>query len=111
MLFRSTLIFDLVLLESDLVPMQTADSLFELSNDRVILQTVKYAETGDDIILRLYESIGSPQTLELNCKTSYKSAFECNMLEEKEQELKLANNMLQLEFKPFEIKTVRLSRG
>ena len=101
----------LVLLESDLVPMQTADSLFELSNDRVILQTVKYAETGDDIILRLYESIGSPQTLELSCKTSYKAAFECNMLEEKEQELKLANNMLKLEFKPFEIKTIRLSRG
>lgn len=101
----------LLLLESDLVPAQASSSLFNLSNDRVILQTVKHAEEGDDIILRLYEAIGSPQTTELSCETSYKSAFECNMLEENEEELELTDNKLQLEFKPFEIKTLKLSRG
>lgn len=100
----------LVLLESDLIPAQDQDSLFNLSNDKVILQTIKYAEAGEDIILRLYESVGAAQIAELSSSLPYHKAFECNMLEEPEEELIISDNKLQLEFKAFEIKTLKLSQ-
>lgn len=100
----------LVLIESDLIPTQAESSLFNLSNDNIVLQTVKYAEEGDDVILRLYESTGSAQITELCSQNSYLKAFECNMLEENEEELMISDNKLSLEFKAFEIKTLKLVR-
>ncbi len=99
----------LVLLESDLIPQESQSSLFSLSNDGIILQTVKFSEVGNDIILRIYEAMGSSQETELFMQDSYYKAFECNMLEENEHELTIVNKKIHLEFKPFEIKTIKLN--
>ena len=40
----------LVIIESDFIPLESESSLFRLSNDKVILQTIKFAEASDDII-------------------------------------------------------------
>ena len=100
----------LVLLESDITPQASQISLFSCDNQAIIIQTVKYAESGDDVILRCYESIGSAQLTTLSLPDTYQAAFECNMLEENEAELVIDNYKLKLEFKPFEIKTIKLSK-
>ena len=99
----------LVILESDLVPNTKEYSLFELDNPAIVLQTVKYAEEGEDIILRCYESIGAKQKTILKLTNDYKTAYECNMLEINEQGLNIEDNSISLEFLPFEIKTIKLS--
>jgi alpha-mannosidase len=101
----------LVILESDLIPEHTEYSLFELDNPAIIIQTVKYAEEGDDIILRCYESIGANQKTKLKLTNTYEKAYACNMLEINEEELKLEDNTLNLKFSAFEIKSIKLSKN
>ena len=63
------------------------------------------------LFLRLYEATGSAQATELFTKDSYSKAFSCNMLEDNEQELIIVNKVFHLEFKPFEIKTIKLVKN
>ncbi len=99
----------LLLLESDILPDHNQVSLFSTDTPAVIIQTVKYAEKGHDIILRCYESRGSKQRTKLSFFGDYLTAYECNMLEENEERLQINNHEISLEFTAFEIKTIKLS--
>lgn len=94
--------------ETDYLPNDIEKSLFNISNNKIIISTVKFAENNDDIILRLYEATGSEQAGVLSLLEKYVNAFECNTLEEQESELSIIKGKIQLTFKPFEIKTIRL---
>lgn len=86
-------------------------SYFNLSAKNVILETVKPAEDGSsDIILRLYESKGAYTNFDLNFGFDICEAFITNMLEANQSKLKIENNSLKLQIKPFEILTVRIKR-
>lgn len=78
--------------------------------DNIVIDTIKRSEDGKDLILRIYESHKKRCSALLSTEWKVLKAFECDMLEEKESELKIrTDGKIELPFKPFEIKTLRLS--
>jgi len=86
-------------------------SYLSVDNDNIIIDTVKMAEDGSgDIIIRLYESKKAAVSAKLRSSFMKKfKAYSCDMLENKEEKLKTENGSVMLDFKAFEIKTVRLT--
>jgi alpha-mannosidase len=84
-------------------------SLFNLDNPNIIIEAVKPAEDGSpDVIVRLYESMRSAARCTLTTSLPVKSATETNLVEEEKGKLEVSDGKLTLDFRPFEIKTVRL---
>ena len=86
-------------------------SYLAVDNDNIIIDTVKMAEDGSgDIIVRLYESKKAAVTTTLHAAffPNFK-AYSCDMLENKQGELTVDNGAIDLTFRAFEIKTVRLT--
>ena len=84
-------------------------SLADVSADHVILDTVKMAEDGSgDVILRLYECKRRIGNTDVKVNVPFEEAWECDMLERKESCLPVTDRTIHLEFKAFEIKTVRM---
>jgi alpha-mannosidase len=77
----------------------------------VVIDTVKPAEDGSgDVIVRLYESMRTATRCTLWTGLPVKSARATDMLENDQGPLKFQDGKVELEFRPFEIKTVRLKR-
>lgn len=93
-------------------PGQAADfSAFTLDEDNVFLDTVKPAEDrSGDLILRLYEALKARTACTLSINFPVQSVTLCDMLENPIQELALQDGCVRLDFKPFEVKTLRLRR-
>lgn len=91
--------------------MRETQSLFELDQPNIILETVKPAEDGShkDIVLRLYEAMGSKTRTRLVTSLPIQAAYQTNMLEEVLEPLAISAGQLKLEFRPFEIKTLKLT--
>ena len=98
------------------VPLQLVEgyaeerSLFHLDKANIILETVKPAEDGrtSDLILRLYEAMGTHTDLTFSTSLPAKGAVLVNMIEQELERLTIKDGCLQLDFRPFEIKTIRL---
>ncbi len=85
------------------------ESLAYVNAPNVIIETVKSAEDGNGFILRLYESECSLTNCTLKVNAAFNKACETNMLEDELSVLSVENGEILLEFKPFEIKTLRFS--
>lgn len=83
-------------------------SLVSTSSPNVIIETVKRAEDGDGIIVRLYESQRKRGPVQLHAGFAVEAAWETNLLEENEAALRVENDSAQLEFTPYQIMTIRL---
>ncbi len=84
-------------------------SLFSVDAPNIIIETVKPAEDGSgDVVVRLYEAKHMATRATLITSLPVKRAAATNMLEEFEADLPCASGKIALEFRPFEIKTVRL---
>jgi alpha-mannosidase len=84
-------------------------SIFSLDAPDIILETVKMAEDGsNDIILRLYESKRTHIHCILSTILPVIKATQTDMLERFQSELRVNHGQIDLAFRPFEIKTVRL---
>lgn len=81
--------------------------LFGVDAQNVIIETVKPAEDGNGVIVRAYESEGSHTLCNLEFSEAFGSVFETDMLEYDDKPLNTAKNSVSLQFKPFEIKTLR----
>jgi len=84
------------------------ESFIEISKPNIVLGAMKKAEDEDGVVLRFYEAYGSRGKVKIKCNFNIKSVFETNLLEEESQELKVENNAIELYFKPYEIKTIKL---
>lgn len=85
-----------------------AESLVSVDSPHVIVETVKpMEEKGRGFILRLYEAEGAADTVTLTFGFPVKGLAETNMLEETQQEYEAARQ-LTLQFRAFEIKTLRV---
>lgn len=84
-------------------------SLVSTDCEGIITETVKEAEDSSDTVIRCYESRNA---LCKACFTfnGFSKAALCDLLENEEQVYELDNGRLSLEFKPYEIKTIKLSR-
>jgi len=83
-------------------------SLMSLSKDNIIAETIKKAEDSDDIVIRLYETWNAKTACSLKFGRQLRSASECDMMEENDAPLAVHDNILDLNFKPFEIKTLKI---
>jgi alpha-mannosidase len=85
-------------------------SIFNLDAPNIILETVKPVEDGTkDIILRLYESKRSLTHCTLSTVLPVIKVSQTDMLERYQNELSIINGKIYLEFRPFEVKTIRLT--
>ena len=84
-------------------------SAFGVEKDNVILESVKLAEDGSgDLILRLYEAKKAAVNTKVFTALNVAQAWTCDMLENKEAEVAVEDNTVSLDFRAFEIKTLRL---
>ncbi len=89
-------------------PVSRLKSLISVSSPNVIVETVKRAEDGNGIILRLYESQRKRGQVQLRAGFGVEAAWETNLLEENQSALRVENDSIQLNLKPYQIMTIRL---
>ena len=80
------------------------------SAENVVIDSVKLAEDGKGWIIRLYEDQNKTTMASLTFKVPVKSLYLCDLLENRLEEIAVANREAQLNFKPYEIQTIRLER-
>lgn len=83
-------------------------SLFTLSHDNILPDSIKKAEEGEEIVIRLHEAHGQATKATMDFGVRIEQALECDLLENETGTLKLKKNKLPLKFSPFEIKTLRV---
>ncbi|MCT7378204.1 alpha-mannosidase [Chelativorans salis] len=86
-------------------------SLLEVEGEGVTVESVKKAEAGEEIVLRLWETHGRQTEAALILPAGFAEAAEVDLLERNPQALPVTDGRLRLGFTPFQIRTVRLKRG
>ena len=77
----------------------------DVDNENVVIEVVKRSEDGQAIVVRAYESAGGRMPVNFTFGFDIKEVFECNLMEEKCNEILFNKNSLSCVFAPFEIKT------
>lgn len=84
---------------------------FAIDSPSVKLETIKPAEDDRGLILRFYEYTGGAANIILPLPKGYTRAEYCDLRERAiNDELVMDGNSLLMDFKPFEIKTLRLTK-
>ncbi|MDF2717968.1 MAG: alpha-mannosidase, partial [Paenibacillus sp.] len=88
-----------------------ADSLsfLQLSHPNVMVEAVKKAEDGDDLIVRLYETAGSRVHAALRPGFAVREAWHCDLMERKLDAVPVQDGEIGLAFAPFDVLTLRLA--
>ena len=84
----------------------SSNSFIETRSKHVILDTVKTSEDGTGLTLRMYESSGGREEVQLKLAKLVHSADETNLLEERQAVVLVQGNKLFSYLKPFEVKTI-----
>lgn len=85
-----------------------AQSLLRLDAENVILETVKRAEDGNGIIVRMYEDHNRRSRVRLSWHKPFARAVECDLMEDETGAPVTDTDTLEFTIKPFEIKTFRI---
>jgi alpha-mannosidase len=83
-------------------------SMVSTTQSNVIIETIKRAEDGNGIIVRLYESHRQRGQVQLKLGFPVEAAWQTNLLEENESALRVEQDTIQLDLKPYQIMTLRL---
>lgn len=86
----------------------TEYSLASVQPANVILETVKQAEDGNGVIVRLYETENARTEACLTWNRPIASVEECNCIEEKQADAAFESAHIPFVIKPYEIKTFRI---
>ena len=81
-------------------------SLVNIAAENVIIDTVKCAEDSDSIIVRMYETYNRRTKTNIAFGFEVQSCYISDLNENPIRELKIKNNSVELEIKPFEIVTL-----
>jgi alpha-mannosidase len=92
----------------DQSPISNLQSLITCAQENIIIETVKLAEDGYGLIVRLYESERRRRTAVLHCGFSLAAAWRTNLLEGNQAELVVEDDAVQVAIRPFQIITLRL---
>ncbi|MCL6442408.1 MAG: alpha-mannosidase [Alicyclobacillus sp.] len=84
-------------------------SLLTANARHVIVDTVKRAEDGHGLIVRLYESAGGRESAGLMFNLPIRGAQVTNLLEEPECDLETLGSSVYTQLKPFEVQTIKIS--
>jgi alpha-mannosidase len=80
-----------------------------VTSDNVVIDTVKKAEDDDGIIVRMYEAHGCRGRRTLSTTLPVERIEETDLMERAERELKHRDGKVALLFKPFQIRTLKLT--
>ena len=86
-------------------------SLASADKENIMIETVKPAEDGKGGIIRLYENRGQKTAAKLTLNKSIKKAYLCDLTENVIKELPIKDGAVILNFKSFEIHTVKIARN
>ncbi|MBE7469752.1 MAG: alpha-mannosidase [Anaerolineae bacterium] len=89
-------------------PRVLASSFLSVDHPNIVIETIKQAEDGNGIIVRLYESQRQRGVVTLTTGFNLTNAWQTNLLEEDASELPLVGNKVTFSIKPYEIVTLRL---
>jgi alpha-mannosidase len=78
------------------------------SSENVIVETIKRAEDGNGIIIRLYESLRKRGMVNVECMLPLETVWLTDLLESVGERIETDGRCFDLHFMPFEIITVRL---
>ncbi len=92
---------------SDILTIE-AYSLVYTDCEHVVIDTVKPAEDGNGLIVRLYEAHNQRGGGTLTFANTISAAQECNLLEAPLQDVAYTENNFAFQVRPFEIKTFRV---
>lgn len=76
--------------------------------DNIVIETVKESEDGDSVVIRMYETLNKRCNATISLGLPFKSVHTCNLMEDTDKELVISGDTLSLEFRPFEIKTLKM---
>ncbi|MBE6732281.1 MAG: alpha-mannosidase [Ruminococcaceae bacterium] len=83
-------------------------SFITVDKKNVIIDTIKGAQDGDGIIVRVYEAEGGRVNTSLKFGFNVKEAIETNLMEVNEKNMEIKDNTVNFRIKPFEVKTFRI---
>lgn len=83
-------------------------SLVRCQDEGVVVETVKQAEDGDGMVLRLFDVNGARHHAKLELGVAVKQAWLCDLMENLQQSLNVEGNSLTVEVKPFEVVTLKI---
>lgn len=113
-LLRQAYLLNYPLYTQDLQPGHTqgytGDGLSAVSSDKanVLVDTIKYAENSDDIVVRVFEAQNCRSEVTLRFAFSVAEVYETDMLENSLAPLPIVGDTLQFTIEPFEVKTFKL---
>ena len=82
---------------------------FGIGKKNILLDTMKPAEDGSgDMILRMYEAERAAVVTQVYLPKEFGRAYLCDMLEQELEEIPIKDRAVTLDFRAFEVKTVRL---
>ncbi|GLG04620.1 alpha-mannosidase [Sellimonas catena] len=84
------------------------ESFLKCSQESCFVEVIKKAEDGNGVIVRMYENKNNRVRAQIQTAYPIAHVYECNLLEENEEELTAGKNCFETVFKPYEIKTFRL---
>ena len=84
------------------------ESLVSVDQPNMIIETVKQAEDGNGLIVRLYECMRQRGAVTLRCGVGITAVSTTNLLEENETELPHNGSSVTFPIKPYQIVTLRI---
>jgi alpha-mannosidase len=84
-------------------------SWFSIDTPGVFIDTVKRAEDGDDLIVRLYEGHGGRGVARLRVGLPFTEAWFTNLLEDRLSEAEVDGDQVVVPLRPFEIVSLALT--
>ena len=90
------------------VAYQPGESFLKVDSPNVVIETVKQAEDGQGVIVRLYECMRRRQPVTLRAGFSLQAVQRVNLLEETLENLAVDGQEVSFTVKPYEIISLRL---
>ena len=86
------------------------ESFIKCDKSNLVIDTIKMAQSGKDLIIRFYESYGGRGIANISLSISILGCWESNVLEEKQDDISLnaQKNGFALDFTPFKLITIRI---
>ena len=90
-------------------PLPKTWSFAAVSEEHVILDTIKKAEDSNAVILRVYEAYGQRGDVAITLATAPRKIFECDLMEENDAAVPITGNAFTFYIRPYEIRTFKVT--
>lgn len=82
--------------------------MFSVSEKNIVAEVVKKADKSGDTVIRLFEDQNKRTKAHMTFAHPVEKIFECNLLEEEIYEISSSKDGYDIEFQPYEIKTLKI---